>query len=82
MKIILFGSYSRRKPHYGSDVDLLIIVKKREDNDFEDIYESLNDISLEYEWSPLLIVEKRYNKLKKQHSPFFREVLKDGIEIY
>jgi len=80
-KIILFGSYSRKNPHFGSDVDLLIIVKKRIDNDFEEIYEALVDLSLEYEWSPLLLIEKRFRKLKKEDTPFFKEVIKDGILI-
>ncbi|MHA1671060.1 MAG: nucleotidyltransferase domain-containing protein [Promethearchaeota archaeon] len=80
-KIILFGSYSRKKPHYGSDVDLLIIVKKRTDNDFEEIYEILVDLSLDYEWSPILLTENRFRKLEKENTPFFKEVIKDGIVI-
>lgn len=80
-KIILFGSYSRKEPHFGSDVDLLIIVKKRTDNDFEEIYETLVDLSLEYEWTPLLLTEKRFRELKEEDLPFFKEVVKDGIVI-
>jgi len=80
-KIILFGSYSRKNPHFGSDVDLLIIVKKHTENDFEDIYETLVDLSLEYKWSPLLLIEKRFRELKKEDTPFFKEVTKNGIVI-
>ena len=80
-KVILFGSYSRKTPHYGSDVDLLIIIKKRAKNDFEKIYETLVDLSLEYEWSPLLLLEKQFRKLKKEDAPFMKEVIKDGIVI-
>ena len=80
-KIILFGSYSRKEPHFGSDVDLLIIVKKRTDNDFEEIYETLVELSLEYEWTPLLLTEKRFKVLKEENLPFFKEVIKDGIVI-
>jgi len=80
-KIILFGSYSRKTPHYGSDVDLLIIVKKRTENDFEKIYETLIEISLEYEWSPLLLSDKKFRELKKEDTAFMKEVIKDGIII-
>jgi predicted nucleotidyltransferase len=81
-KIILFGSYSRKEPHYGSDVDLLVIVKKRISNDFEDIYGALFDISLDYEWSPLVMTEERFNKKKKENSYFFREIINDGVVIW
>lgn len=81
-KIILFGSYSRKKPHYGSDVDLLIIVKKRISNAFEEIYGALFDISLDYEWAPLLITEKRFREQKKENSYFFKEIINDGIVIW
>jgi len=81
-KIILFGSYSRKDPHFGSDVDLLFIVSKRLENDFENIYEILTNLSLKYEWSPLLITEKRIKELQKEGIPFIRQIMKDGIEIF
>ena len=81
-KIILFGSYSRDKPHFGSDVDLLIIVEKRTTNDFEKIYEALYDFSLEFEWSPLIVSEKRFMELKNEYLSIFREILKNGNLIW
>jgi predicted nucleotidyltransferase len=81
-KIILFGSYSRKNPHFGSDVDLLIIVSKRTANDFENIYEQLFDFSLEYEWSPLIMTEKQFKMLKKENNPFIKEIIKDGIVLW
>lgn len=65
-KVILFGSYARNEPHYGSDVDLLIIVNKHIKNDFEVIYETLYDFSLDFEWSPQLLTEVKFKKLKKR----------------
>jgi predicted nucleotidyltransferase len=81
-KVILFGSYARERPHYGSDVDLLIIVSKHIENDFEIIYEALFDFSLEFEWSPLIVLEDRFNKLKSTHNHFFNEALERGITIW
>lgn len=81
-KIILFGSYSRKEVHYGSDVDLLIIVKKRISNDFEVIYGALFDISLDYEWSPLLITEKDFRERIKEGFPFIKAIINDGIIMW
>ena len=81
-KILLFGSYARRNPHFGSDVDLLIIVSKRTKNDFEKIYETLFDLSLKYEWAPLILSEDRFNELQTTNQFFFRNLLKDGIIIW
>ena len=81
-KILLFGSYAKEKPHYGSDVDLLIIVSERKKNDFEKIYEQLFEISLEYEWSPLLITDKRLNELKNEDNEFISDILKESIVIW
>jgi predicted nucleotidyltransferase len=81
-KIVLFGSYARARPHYGSDVDLLIIVKKRTKKDFETIYEFLFDLSLKYEWSPLILSEARFNELENTDKFFFKALLKDGINIW
>jgi predicted nucleotidyltransferase len=81
-KILLFGSYARARPHYGSDVDLLIIVKKRTKNDFEKIYEALFDLSLKYEWSPLILSEAHFNELENTDKFFFKALLKDGINIW
>jgi predicted nucleotidyltransferase len=81
-KIILFGSYARERPHFGSDVDLLILVSKHSKNDFEKIYETLFELSLDYEWSPLILSEDTYQKSKMTHKTFFESILNDGIVIF
>jgi predicted nucleotidyltransferase len=81
-KILLFGSYARAKPHYGSDVDLLIIVTERTKNDFEKIYEALFNISSKYEWSPLILSEIRLSELENTNKFFFKAIYKDGINIW
>lgn len=81
-KILLFGSYARKQPHFGSDVDLIIIVSERIENDFELIYERLFDFSLEFEWAPLIFTEERFNSLTKKKTPFFQVVLEEAITIW
>jgi predicted nucleotidyltransferase len=81
-KVILYGSYARKNPHYGSDVDLLFIVNKRTKNDFEIIYERLFDISFDYEWSPIIITKERFRELKQDDTPFIQKILKEGIRLW
>ena len=81
-KIILFGSYARNKAHFGSDVDLLFIMGDRKQDDFEKIYELLFGFSLEFEWAPLIVPEKRFKELKKEHNPFLQEICRDGRILY
>ena len=56
--------------------------QERKKNDFEKIYEQLFEISLEYEWSPLLITDKRFNELKNEDNEFIRDILKENIAIW
>lgn len=81
-KVILFGSYARNEPHYGSDFDLLFIVNKRIKNDFEVIYELLYDLSLDFEWSPQLHLEVKFKKLRKEGSAFIKTIINKGIELW
>jgi len=81
-KIILFGSFARLKPHANSDVDLLFIIDKRFPNDFEIIYEFLYDLSLNYEWAPLILDVNHFKKLQEEKGFFIREILEEGIIIY
>lgn len=81
-KIILFGSYAKGKPHFGSDVDLVFIVSARTPNDFEKIYEKLYNLSAEYEWSPLIYSEQQFENVKKKSNNFYEEIMKTGRIIF
>lgn len=81
-KVILYGSYARKNPHYGSDVDLLFIVNKRTKNDFEIIYERLFDISFDYEWPPIIITKESFRELKQDDVPFIKKILEEGIRLW
>jgi predicted nucleotidyltransferase len=78
----LFGSYSRNKPHFGSDVDILIVVTKKTKDDFEKIYSLLYDLSLEYEWSPLILTKEELDKRKMEEDSFIHTILEEGREIW
>ncbi len=80
--IFLFGSYARKKPHFGSDVDILIVVTERTKNDFEKIYSLLYDLSLEFEWSPLILTKEELKKRKVEKDPFILTILDEGQEIW
>jgi predicted nucleotidyltransferase len=81
-KILLFGSYARKKPHYGSDVDLLVIVSTHRPQEFEKIYQTLFDISLDYEWTPIIISEKEYRQLRAERKEFFRNIEEEKVVIW
>lgn len=81
-KIILYGSFARKEPRFGSDVDLLFVVRERITEDFETVYESLVDLSLEFEWSPLFITEDMLKKQLEESSFFYKRILKEGITIW
>ena len=56
--------FDSEQPHFGNDLDLLIIVSKRSKNYFEIIYSTLFNISLEYEWFPLILFEDSIKYLR------------------
>lgn len=63
-------------------MDLLFIVEDRKQDDFEKIYELLFEFSLEFEWAPLIIAEKRFKALKKERHPFLEKICRDGRILY
>jgi len=81
-RIILYGSFARKEPRFGSDVDLLFVVRERIPEDFEAVYEYLVDLSLEFEWSPLFLTEDMLKKQLEESSFFYKRILKEGITIW
>lgn len=78
----LFGSYARSKPHYRSDVDLMFIVSENTNIRFEDIYTELINLSLEFDWAPLVMEEAEFNRRHEESDPWIRTILKEGKEIW
>lgn len=87
LKIIFFGSRRRGIFRPDSDIDLLVILKKKKKELVDLVFEISDSVEqdiLHYE-IPLTIhifTKDEYNRLKGLKSPFITEVEKEGITIY
>lgn len=81
--IKLFGSRARGKVHRGSDIDLLVVFRKR-GRRLEDILDDIRiDILMKYkiELEIMCCVLEEYRYYKNIQSPFIQNVERDGIII-
>ncbi|RLD10917.1 MAG: nucleotidyltransferase domain-containing protein [Chlamydiae bacterium] len=81
-EIILYGSRARGDETNDSDWDILVLAsKKNEKNLFDSIFDLLYELELKYNAVISLIVKKRgeWNELKL--SPFYKNVMKDGLKL-
>lgn len=83
-RMLLFGSQARGDAHEESDWDILILLDKPriENKDFDEVAYPI----IEMGWrmgiavNPLLYT---YNDWEKRHfTPFYKNVQKDGIELW
>lgn len=81
-RIILFGSYATNNYHYGSDVDLLIIVNEKDKELFGNFLDFLTNLSLEYEWAPQIITKEEFERRKREHYPFIKQIIQTGITLW
>lgn len=85
-KVILYGSYAKRLQQDESDIDFFILVDDSEENLREKKYriaEIMTQLSLDYDIL-VSITEETYNRYKEYSTiiPFYKNIAKDGIEIY
>jgi len=85
-KIILYGSYARGDYEEYSDLDIMILADFEENE--EKILESKlgrisSQASLDYDITVSLLLNNESLFMSRLHiSPFYRNVLSDGVEIY
>ena len=80
-RIILFGSFARGDINEGSDVDLIIIAKWKEE--FLDRIKLLMDLNkFKIPLEPIGYTEEEFKKLIEEGNPFILQVLKEGKVIY
>lgn len=81
IRIVIYGSYAKNKQTPESDIDIALFIKKKIDR------KKLINISTKYELeigkvlSVLDIEEEKYNKYKDV-LPFYKNIEKEGIEIW
>jgi predicted nucleotidyltransferase len=79
----LFGSKSTGKFHDESDIDILIIVNKRNEQILDTISEILLDVELKYDskLSPVVLTVSEFMQNQKHQTLFFHEVARDGVTL-
>ncbi len=82
-EIILFGSRARGDEHNNSDWDILVITSSKADFALEKKFrDSIYDIELDTgEVLSLLVYSKLDWKQRQNISPFYQNVLKEGIVL-
>ena len=82
--VILYGSFARGDNHKGSDIDLLILLKKDKINrdDEKRVKYPLYDIEFELGQiiSPMVISKNNWDTLYRI-TPLYQNVASEGIEL-
>ena len=81
-EIILYGSRARGDAVNDSDWDILVLASgKNESNLFDSIFNLLYELELKYNSVISLIVKKRDEWDELKISPFYKNVMNDGIKL-
>lgn len=85
-KIILYGSYAKRKQNKDSDIDFIVLVDDTEENLRRNKYriaDIMSKLSLSYNIL-VSITEETYNRYIEylEILPFYKNISEEGIEIY
>lgn len=82
--VILFGSYAKGTPLPWSDVDILVVMEKRDHKIIDEIYDNSGDLFLDHQidLSFKIYSRDRYEKGVALGTPFMKEVQKTGIVLW
>lgn len=83
LDIVLFGSYARGDCSSESDIDILVILKDR-DNESSDSIAALCDDAMEYtDYEDILSVvqlsKRQWEKVASLGTPFYNSIVSEGI---
>ncbi len=82
-EIKLFGSKSTGRFHEDSDIDVLVVIYKRDEKVFDLISESLLDVELKYDAliPPVVLTYEEFSKDSEHNTIFYQEIARDGVTI-
>lgn len=84
--VTLYGSYARDEAAVGSDVDLLVVLKKSiaEDESLvrKIIYEAMWQTDFAYYLSLYLIDESHYRRLEQRGASIFKNIKQEGQVLW
>lgn len=83
-KIVLFGSYARGDYDNESDIDIFVLIEDDEPEKYSDEIVDLEvDLTIKFGVLPSIILRDiNYFHENKEIIPFYRNVEKEGVEIY
>ncbi|MEW6087881.1 MAG: nucleotidyltransferase domain-containing protein [bacterium] len=84
--IILYGSYAKETNDNYSDIDIMILLKKKDPElkpYRKKLIQAITDISLKYD-VVISAIDKNFNEFSEYaaYVPFYKNVFNEGIEIY
>ncbi|WP_435549127.1 nucleotidyltransferase family protein [Desulfobacterium sp. N47] len=84
LKAVVFGSCARGEDNKNSDVDILIIISDQYAELKDEIGMSSYEIALKNNvvFSPIVMDESTYKWYQINKDPFYKNIRKDGIEIW
>jgi predicted nucleotidyltransferase len=83
-KVIIFGSYARGDYDNESDIDILALIRDEELKKYNnEIIDFEVDLTMKFGILPSIILRNTaYYNENKEIIPFYRNVEKEGVEIY
>jgi len=83
VRVLLFGSFVRGEYSEESDIDILIIVRRKDSEAIDAVYDLAVDLQLRYDtlFSLLFVTEKQHDTWKEWESPFIESVEREGVPL-
>jgi len=84
LKAVVFGSVSRGENNKDSDVDILIVISDKYAKLKDEIGMSAYEIALKNNvvFSPIVMDESTYEWYRINKDPFYKNIRRDGIELW
>jgi uncharacterized protein len=84
VRVVLFGSYAQGTAHAESDVDVLVVVSRREPRDRHRAVDAAVDVMLrlpDVVLSPLVMTGAELEELRARERRLARDIDREGIEL-
>ncbi len=82
--IELFGSKARGDFDKDSDIDLLVIIKKKNQKLIDYIYDTVIDVDINYslDISLKIFSQAEYERLDTLKTPFIQNITREGVPLW